>query len=171
MSISKKAAAGRLAALALALTATPALADDTGTMTVSANVPLTCRIDTVGAMSFGNVSFAGVTDTEADIVWRCTKDSVTTIEVGAGASGNVAAQYMTGPGGSQLPYRLSTQPDYSDTWGDGTGGTVAASVTGAGMGMGMQKTTRIYGRVDAATFPPGMRAGAHADALTVTIKF
>lgn len=169
MSISKKAAAGRLAAVALALTATPALADDFGTMTVSANVPRTCRIDTVGAMSFGDVSFAAVTDTKADIVWRCTRDSVTTIEVGAGASNNVGAQYMTGPAGSQLPYQLSTQSDYSDTWGDGSAGTTAAAVTGAGMGT--PQTTTIYGRVDPATFPAGMGAGAHADSLTVTIKF
>ena len=54
-------------------------------------------------MAFGNVSFTNNTDNSADITWRCTRDSVTTIELGAGTSGDVANQYMTGPGGSRLP--------------------------------------------------------------------
>jgi spore coat protein U-like protein len=68
-----------------------------------------------------------------------------------------------------LPYQLSTQSDYSDTWGDGSGGTATASVTGAGMGT--PRTTTIFGRVDPTNFPTDLAAGAHSDALTVTIKF
>jgi spore coat protein U-like protein len=171
MSIKPKAAgAARLAAaIALTVGSVAATADDFGTLNVSANVPFTCRIDSVAALSFGDVSFTGNTDNSADITWRCTRDSVTTIELGAGASGDAASQYMAGPGGSRLPYQLSTQSDYSDTWGDGSGGTATASVTGAGMGT--PRTTTIYGRVDPTTFPIDLAAGAHSDALTVTIKF
>jgi hypothetical protein len=50
-----------------------------------------------------------------------------------------------------------------------TGTTATASVTGAGMGT--PRTTTIYGRVDPTTFPTDLAAGAHSDALTVTIKF
>jgi spore coat protein U-like protein len=164
--------AARLAAtIALTATAVSAAADDFGTLNVSANVPFTCRIDSVAALAFGNVSFADNTDNSADITWRCTRDSVTTIELGAGASRDPANQYMQGPGGSRLPYQLSTQKDYSDTWGDGSAGTTTASVTGKGMGASQAQTNTIYGRVDPTTFPEDLAAGAHSDSLTVTIKF
>ena len=163
-------ATGLAAAIAMALSASPTIADDSSTLAVSANVPIFCAIDSVSAMAFGDVNFAGVKDQTATIQWRCTKDSNTTIELDAGDNGTVDARSMAGPGSALLPYQLSTDPGYGDTWGDGTAGTVVANVTGAGLGVAASTTT-IHGRIDSTNFPIDLESGSYSDSVLVTIKF
>jgi len=162
----------KIALLATCMVAFPfatSVADDTGTLAVSATVPKVCKIDSVADMTFGNVSTLVDNDTSANILFRCSKSSTTTIQLNAGNGPGILAREMASGPTNKLNYQLYTDNSYSAIWGDGTSG-FAVAVTGDGMGVPAQKTLPIFGRVtkDEAALAA---EGGYTDSVTVTILF
>jgi len=158
-----------LAACLVAFPFATTVADDTGTLSVSATVPKVCKIDTVAAMGFGPVSATADTDSSANILWRCSKSSTTEIRLNAGGGPSIAAREMASGAVNKLGYQLYTDNGFGTVWGDGTDGS-AVTVTGQGMGAPSQQTTTIYGRVT-STQTAVAAEGAYLDSVTVTILF
>jgi spore coat protein U-like protein len=157
------------AACLAALPFTAAIADDTGTLAVSANVPKVCIIDSVGAMAFGDVNVSGNTDVSADIQWRCSKLSSTNILLNGGGAADVNAREMD-LGGEKLGYQLFRDSSRTLNWGE-TDGVDAQPVIGQGMGAPSQQTTTIYGRVTPAQAQAAAEGINYQDSVTVTIVF
>lgn len=162
----------RIALLATGWVAFPfatSIADDTGTLAVSATVPKVCKIDSVADMLFGNVSTLVDNDISADILFRCSKSSTTTVQLNGGGGPSILAREMSSGPTNKLNYQLYTDNTYSAIWGDGSNG-FAVAVTGDGMGAPAQKTLPIFGRVtkDEAAVAA---EGGYTDSVTVTILF
>jgi spore coat protein U-like protein len=89
-----------------------------------------------------------------------------------GMNGTSAATRRMGAGTSRLGYNVFMDPARTQTWGNGTGGTVIASgamTVGPGVGNLTQTVTHsIYGRI------PQLQdavPGTYADTLQVTLTF
>jgi spore coat protein U-like protein len=146
-----------------------AIADDTGTLTVSANVPKVCIIDSVGAMAFGDVNVSGNTDMTADITWRCSKLSSTRLELNGGGAADVANREMS-LGLEKLGYQLYSDSNRTAVWGE-TDGVDTVPIVGQGMGAPQAQTTTIYGRVTAAEAAAAAEGVNYQDSVTVTVIF
>lgn len=151
--------------LLVGVLAGPAVADDTGTMNVTANVAPSCQLNAVGTMAFGTLDQANNNDAQADITWVCTIGFNTTIVLDGGGSGSIGARAMGGAG--TLPYQLYTDSARTIVFGDGTTGS-AVGVNGAGYGS--PGTVTVYGQVTQANAAAAV-AGNYTDAVGVTIIF
>lgn len=142
-----------------------ALADDTATLTVTATVPASCQLTVGPTLAFGTLSMIANTDAQGNIGWVCTNGFNTSIKLGGGTSGNIAARTMGGPGA--LAYQLYTNAGRTTVFGDGTTGSM---VPVSGVGYGTPGTVTVYGRVLQANAATAL-AGAYTDTVLVTILF
>jgi spore coat protein U-like protein len=144
-----------------------ATADDTANMTVTATVVNTCQLRNTPLLGFGALNPLTVnTDVAIGIDWACTNGFVTSIALGGGGSGNIAARTMAS-GGNALPYQLYTNAGRTTIFGDGTTGSL---VPVTGVGYGTTNTVQVYGRVTQAA-AQAAPAGAYTDTVLVTILF
>ena len=157
----------RVSALTLLIAgfAGTAVADDTGTLNVTANVAPSCLLNSVGTMAFGTLNQAADNNAQADISWVCTVGYNTTIELDGGGSGSIAARAMGGAG--TLPYQLYTDSARTIVFGDGGTGT---AVPVSGVGYGSPGTVTVYGQVTQAN-AAAAGSGNYTDAVGVTVIF
>jgi spore coat protein U domain-containing protein, fimbrial subunit CupE1/2/3/6 len=147
------------------LLSSAALADQSATMTVQANVLASCELSSVPTIDFGNLDPTTDNLTQGDITWVCTNGYDTVIKLDGGGSANILARTMGGAG--TLPYQLYTDASRTQVFGDDVNGSSAAV---SGVGYASPGTVAVYGRVlqaDAATAV----AGAYSDTVNVTIVF
>lgn len=152
-------------ALSASLFTGSAFAQDTATMTVTANVAPSCQLTNVDALAFGQLDQTADNDAQADITWVCTNGYDSEIQLDGGGSGSILLRSMSGPGA--LAYQLYTDAARSIIFGDGGLGDV---VNVSGTGYGNPATVTVYGRVpqaDAAAADPGN----YIDTINVTILF
>lgn len=91
---------------------------------------------------------------------------VVSVQIDRGAGGSGWNRRMRGPGGATLSFQLYLDPQLTQIWGDGTGGTSVWRPTAA-LKNGAQKVN-VYGHIPAGQYVP---AGAYADTLVVTVVF
>jgi len=137
----------------------------TPTMTVAANC-----IVAASDLSFGayNPLSASPNDAATTIQVTCTNTTAYAVKLGlgTGAGATFAARRMTGLTftGQTLAYSLFTDAARSQLWGDGTGGSIAAS----GTGTGSAQTLTVYGRIPTSQFP---KVDSYKDTINVTINY
>ena len=143
-------------------------------LNVTATVPDVCVITTPGTalnlpfdLSTLDVAVADFT-ASVDFLWRCSLNTAATINLssGAGIGADANTRFMTGPGGAQLAYSLTTPGGVA--WGDGTNGQPGHGVTGAGMLPANEQATPIDGTVAlaAAQLAP---VGGYVDTVVITL--
>ena len=170
MNLKQKLSCGAL--LFASLTALEANAQQN--LNVSATVPNVCVITTPGTalnlpfdLSTLDVAVADFTAT-VDFLWRCSLNTAATINLnsGAGVGADANTRFMTGPGGAQLAYTLTTPGGVA--WGDGTNGQPGYGVTGAGMLPANEQATAIDGTVALAA-AQAAGVGAYNDTVVITL--
>ena len=143
-------------------------------LNVTATVPDVCVITTPGTaldlpfdLSTLDVAVADFTAT-VDFLWRCSLNTAATINLssGAGIGADANTRYMTGPGGAQLAYLLTTPGGVA--WGDGTNGQTGYGVTGAGMLPANEQATPIDGTVALAA-AQAAPVGSYVDTVVITL--
>ena len=148
-----------------------ASAQATQNIDVTAVVPDFCIFDvaTSGTTMAFDLSTVATATTDfgqtTTLAWRCSNGFNTDITIGPGGSGDQENREMAA--GALTPaFNLYTEATYTNIWGDGTGATVVANITG--LGMGTVGNTTVFGRVlltDAQAAEPGN----YSDTVVVTI--
>ncbi|MGB5211856.1 MAG: spore coat U domain-containing protein [Gammaproteobacteria bacterium] len=158
---------GLVAVIGAGLPLAGALADDSASMTVTAQVNDTCTVGTTNTVDFGVIDPAIDNDVASTIEFSCTLGFSPQMIIDSGANGaDVNSRAMINGAGDLLDYQLYTNAAGGTVWGDtaGTGKTVT------GTGLLNTATTDVYGRVaqaDAAVAP----GGNYSDTVLVTILF
>ena len=143
-------------------------------LNVTATVPNVCVISNPGValnlpfdLSTLDVAVADFTAT-VDFLWRCSTGTAATINLssGAGVGADANTRFMTGPGGAQLAYSLTTPGGVA--WGDGTNGQPGYGVTGAGMQPADEQATPIDGTVALAA-AQAAPVGGYVDTVVITL--
>jgi spore coat protein U-like protein len=135
----------------------------------------TCSVAAT-ALAFGVYSpfAASPSDSSGTITVTCSPNVVSlpvsyTVKLSAGNAGSFAARALAS-GASTLPYQLYSDAARTAVWGDGSAGT---ATVGGGFTLGLvfpvSATHTVYGRIPAGQ--SGVRAGAHADTITVTVEY
>ena len=143
-------------------------------LNVSATVPDVCVITTPGTalnlpfdLSTLDVAVADFTAT-VDFLWRCSLDNAAIIALnsGSGVGADANTRFMTGPGGAQLAYTLTTP--LGAAWGDGNNGQTGFGVIGTGMAAANEQATAIDGTVALAA-AQAAATGAYSDTVLITL--
>lgn len=141
-----------------------------GTFPVSATVTSACNV-TGALLNFGSSIdplAAGVPlDATATLTVTCTNTTPYSVALDAGANAGGAAVFGSRAmksGANTLGYQLYLDNGRSSVWGDGTGGSSAASGTGSGS----SQLLTIYGRVPQLS---GVVPGSYTDTVTITITY
>lgn len=157
--------------LTLVVTAASAFAGSvTSDMSVSATVSADCRIDSVGAMSFGTMgipfAIANTNSTgTASVGYTCVNTGVAPkIRLGQGlhpaeGSTNAAPLRRLSDGTNFISYGLYSDESHSTPWENSNGVAGAAD--------GTAKTVTVYGVATAANVP----AGTYTDTVVVSVDF
>ena len=157
---------GVAAALAAAVSASPAFAADTGSsLGVNATVSANCSVSTT-PVAFGNVdatSGQAVTGT-GSISVTCTNGTgwTASADAGTGSGADLTTRRMAN-GANLLNYSLYTDPARTQLWGDGVEGVTALF---SDTGTGVAQTKTVYGLIPGGQ--TGAQAGDYADAVLVT---
>lgn len=123
-----------------------------------------CEVS-ISLVDFGRVDVRRGGEITGEVAVRCPTAQRFALSLSRG-HGDYRMRRMRGPDGAELEYNLFVDPAHLRVWGDGiAGGT--ARLTGRTDG---RRTTLItvYGRIPRGQ--RGGRAGAYADALTVTLE-
>lgn len=158
--------AGLIAALALAMPGTPALAaTSTASMGISANVAATCVISTT-ALAFGTYSGVVLPGT-ATLTVTCTNTTPYTIGLNAGIGtapvATVTTRHMMNAAVG-LNYVLTQDAAHATNWGNTPTTDTPASATGTGAGV----VSTVYGQIAAGQY---VTPGAYTDTVTATVNF
>ncbi|WP_209349086.1 spore coat U domain-containing protein [Pontixanthobacter sp. CEM42] len=156
-----------LTAGAVALSASPAFAQDSDDMLVTATVVDSCTV-TASPMAFGTLTTLGTAniDSSATIALACTPDAAYDVSLDLGLNAGVGTQreLVNGADTTQrIPYNLFQDAARSTAWGTGAGNTVAGTATGG------VATLTAYGRIPASA--SAVTAGSYSDSVTVTVTF
>ncbi|MDN3646902.1 spore coat U domain-containing protein [Pontixanthobacter aestiaquae] len=156
-----------LAAGAAALSASPAFAQDTDDMLVTATVVDSCTV-TASPMAFGTLTTLGTAniDSSASIALACTPDAAydVSLDLGLNAGAGTQRELVNGADTTQrIPYDVYQDAARTASWGTGTGNTVAGTATGG------VATLTAYGRIPASA--SAVTAGSYSDSVTVTVTF
>ncbi len=155
----------------LAMVAASAFAGTaTSNMTVSATVSAECRIDSVGALSFGTLGIAfaisGTNATSsASLGYTCVNaGTAPTIRIGqgsnAGAGSTDAAPLRRMANGSNyISYGLYTDSGRTTVWNNTAGVSGTAN--------GLAQTLTVYALAAAANVP----AGSYSDTVVISVDF
>jgi spore coat protein U-like protein len=133
----------------------------------------TCTV-TASDIDFDDFTpFAGTQDAEGQIDVHC--DNVidvapsVVVRVQQGQWGTIASRKMRASGGYLLDYNLYTTAQRNVIWGDGTGGSSTASVSGGLITLGNWSAHRtIFGRASPTSTT---RPGDYADRVVVRIDW
>ena len=155
------AAAATLVAIPMAVQA-----NDTGLLTVTAQVAPVCEIVTTEDVAFGTLTPSTDNPATGSINWQCTNGTSAEILLNGGAQGDPSAREMSGGGTNTLPYQLFTDSGLTNPWlnSEGTG----VSVTGVGYQGG--QALSVYGLVTQADAAAAFNT-SYTDTVTVTIVF
>lgn len=155
---------GLVAVIGAGLPLAGAMADDTQTMLVTADVASSCTIDATNTVAFGVIDPASDNDTNSDIDFTCTAGFTPQMEIDQGANGpNINNRRMTN-GADLLDYQLYQDAGRTLVWGN-TGGT-SQTITGTGAA----SSVTVYGRVAQADAAVAL-SGSYTDTVNVTIVF
>lgn len=126
-------------------------------------VAQTCTVS-ITPINFGTYSpYASVAlDSTGQVSVDCggAGSAVVSLNPGVNGGGSFMGRSL-GNGQSQLHYQLYSDGAYTQVWGDGTGGSTTASVSGSG-------TLTMYGRVPAHQ---NVTAGLYTDTVLLTITY
>jgi spore coat protein U-like protein len=141
---------------------------DTRNLSVSANVPTVCLIDSAATidMAFDLSDLASrATDyvIDATLDWRCSATVPVIVDLGGV---DATARTMAGP--NPLPYTLTDDLDV--LWGDDTNGATSRALTGAGMGLPAQQSTIIRGTL-ALIDAQAATIGAYSDTVLISFTY
>jgi spore coat protein U-like protein len=142
---------------------------DTRNLSVSANVPTVCMIDSAATI---NMAFdlsdllVRVTDyvLDATLDWRCSAAVPVVVALG-GADANARA--MAGP---TTPLSYTLTDDSGNVWGDGTNGATSRALVGTGMGIPSQQNTIIRGTLALAD-AQAADIGAYSDTVLISFTY
>ena len=139
-------------------------------ITVNATVAGNCIITAAPNLGFGTFNDAsGNTGTSALKV-RCSKDTPYAVKLSEGGSGDFTQRLMYN-GVHTLAYNLYTSAAFDAVWGDGVGGGVTVTGTGAGLSSAGELTHTIHGRLPNSDGNLNAPPGSYADAIVVTVEY
>ncbi|MFK4871878.1 spore coat protein U domain-containing protein [Novosphingobium sp. ZW T3_23] len=130
-----------------------------------------CSASTAG-LAFGAYDPTSNTPRDANAVVQINCSGVAallgTIDVSLspGGSGSIANRRMA-QGANVLSYNIYSDSNHTTIWGDGTGGTTGVTLPFNGL-LAYSASVTAYGRISTHQY---VRAGAYADAVTVTITY
>lgn len=153
-----RALLGTVSLLGLTVLAGPAMAQDTGTLTVLANVGGECTV-TGATLDFG--SYTGSTlDVDVPISFNCNAPTNIAISMDGGATGDPNGRQMFNEGNtSSILYELWRNAGRTELWG--VFPEDSADFTSATTG-----TPTVFGRIPAGQTP---LPGNYADSITITL--
>jgi len=142
----------------------------TNNMTVSATVVAECRIDSVGAMSFGSLGLSFTVNgtnasSSANVGYTCVNTGVApTIRMGQGSnaatgSTDAAPLRRMASGSNHISYALYSDAAKTASWNNTAGVTGTAN--------GTAQTVTVYGQATAANVP----SGSYSDTVVVSVDF
>jgi len=165
----KLAVLSAIVAGSMGLSATSYAATQTGTMTVSTSVAVSCTVGVTQDISFAGYDTTATDDLDATGILRstCTNGGAAKITLGQGAGGHESST-ATNPvrqmknGAGKLRYNLFTDNGHSAVWGDTADTGKAITGTGASI------TTNVYARI---TKNQAVIAGTYNDSIAVTLTY
>ena len=166
---------GAVALLALVSTTESYAQGTSQNLDVTAEVPSLCIIDVPTSATVLDFDLSGLAtatlpfENSVSIAWRCSLNTLLTIEISAGVSGNALLREMR-DGGNSLAYNLYTDATYALIWDDGSGVGGTGVVTGTGGGMNSIGSSDVFGRVLLAAAQDAP-VGLYSDTVTVTLEF
>jgi spore coat protein U-like protein len=132
---------------------------------VSASVINNCNITATNLVFAASGLLTSELDATGTITAQCTAGDAFKIALSSGGSGVTTARSMQrSGGGGNVSYQLYTDQKHTGIWGDGNGGTTAAT----GVGTGNPASITVYGVVPAQSTPA---PGNYSDTITATISF
>lgn len=123
-----------------------------------------CKIDSVGAIAFGQYDLFGTAPTDAtgSIGYSCSATPGPVISLSPGSSGSFNMRTML-RGSSVLQYNVYIDAGCRSVFGDGTGGTATFNAANA-----RWQVVTLYGRILPGQSVP---AGTYSDSLVATLNF
>jgi len=123
-----------------------------------------CTLNGNTAPAFGVVSTLSTgASTTGTVTANCdllqTGQIGLSLGLGVGASTN--SRYLTGPGGTEIPYNLYSNPGATSVWGN----TVGTNTVGI-VGIVLPQTFTVYAQIPSGTVIPAV--GSYTDTITVT---
>ena len=162
------------------LTVPRAIAQTTGTLTVTANVGASCGAPDNTTLAFGSFDPLSLTpkDGETSITVRCLQDTIVSIDLGEGQNFASPRRRMAQAGSNAnfLEYQLYTDPSRQNIWGTPAGGQLVAGL----QGQGAVNPTRdpnataapvVYGRIFEGGNNQSAPVGDYSDTVTITVSF
>lgn len=155
--------------VALAASATPSFAQDTGSLDVTAEVLSSCNITSTSTLAFGTVDQSSANiDNQGAVSLICTATTPWVLHTDSGINASGAQKRMKHASQADtLNYNIFTDNGRSVPFPDaaGTPGTGPASDTGNGQ----LQTVTVFGRIPSGQTLP--RPGNYSDTLTVTVSY
>ena len=121
-----------------------------------------CSIETQ-AVVFGNVDVTRASEATGKITLECPNTAVFLLSIGSSNDG--ADRIMAGPQGSVLRYRLYSDANFIQLWGDG--GATGSAISGIA-GAGSVLEYDIYGRIPEQNL---VLPGEYTDLPVVTLTY
>ena len=137
--------------------------------TVTANVIADCNISATN-INFGVIGVSTLSSpvtSTGTVTATCTNNTnyVLSMNAGLGSGATVALRKMTRTSGGQtLTYRLYSDSNRTQMWGDGSNSTGTVAVTGNGN----VQTRTVYGSIPVQVTP---QVGNYSDTITVTVTY
>lgn len=141
----------------------------TGSLTVSASIPHSCKGLSANALSFGtyNPVSMSATDGTTVVTVQCTTGTPVTVALDKGMNGTSPTARKLVSGSNSLNYSLFTDISRRTVLGDGVTGGSTIQATGAGLNTNLSFT--VYGRIPAQQLTAA--AGTYTDTVTVTVSY
>ena len=158
-----------IGAFALAASATPSFAQDTGSLDVTAEVLSSCNIVSTSTLAFGSVDQSAANiDNQGEISLICTATTPWVLHTDDGINASGAQKRLKHASQADtLNYDIFTDNGRSVPFPTvaGTPGSGPASNTGNGLA----QTVTVFGRIPSCQTLP--RPGNYSDTLTVTVSY
>ena len=142
-------------------------ATSTNTMNVKITITSECKVQSASDLDFEShgVLDATLDEQTSTITVQCTNGTGYKVGLskGGGAGATEDTRRMTGPGSSTIAYKIFSDPNRTQIWGE----TIDTN-TIAGIGNGAAQEFTAYGMVPAQTTPT---PGAYSDVVTVTVSY
>ncbi|MBS0236764.1 MAG: spore coat U domain-containing protein [Proteobacteria bacterium] len=141
-------------------------ATQTSNLSVSATVPGTCQIGSIGTLSFGSYDFTQNKDASTTIQVTCTNGTDVNVGLGSGGGSSVTSRRMSSvtASSSTLNYGLYSNSGRTQNWGETVGNDVLNYTSD-----GSLHTMTVYGRIPSGQ--PVKPATDYSDTVQVTVTF
>lgn len=144
--------------------------------TTTANLPVTATLQATCSASAAALAFgaytpgAGARTGNTTVSVRCTKNTAYTVALNAGTTtGGSLVQRLMASGANTLQYNLYTTAAFASVFGDGTGGTLTAAGTGAGVAT--PNTLTVFGNLPDSATNQAAVPGNYSDTILVTVTY